>query len=72
MHPAAPLLLTPAEIRDLTGHRRCDAQARAMDHIAVDRKPNQINGLAHTPILQQYVQNRAAGRMNAKFLADSV
>lgn len=35
MPGAAPMLLTPAELRELTNHRRSDAQARALDHIGM-------------------------------------
>ena len=36
------LILTPAELYELTGRRRCDAQARALDHMGVpySRRPD--------------------------------
>jgi hypothetical protein len=36
------LTLTPSELREFTGRRRCDAQARVLDHMVVpySRRPD--------------------------------
>lgn len=51
------LTLTVDELRDLTGHRRCDAQRRELEHMRIPFHERRDGSLA---VLRIHVEGKAA------------
>jgi hypothetical protein len=56
------LTLTPAELRELTGRRRSDAQRRELDHMGIAYRVRSDGTLA---VLRADVQTRPGGTIPA-------